>query len=616
MLLRTMRKEEERRVVEHTPSGTCSSLDNVEKGLYEKISERYSSAHAAFRAFAEGSVLGIDNVKSMVDRVVCVRIDREILATLVRRMGDGGPIRYHAFRKYINMLENKFNGGQPKPIEPTERALPPRQQYHNPEQNLSRTVHNVNKIQDMILEKMKQRYRSPSQAFLKFDHQRCGFISIQEFRMVLEQSGIHLSDENFRTISRRFDRDGNNRISYHEFVRQMSTPPASHEKRKHAEDQARNMQLAQAREKSLEYRNELKRMIENKKQRQREEKERIRRLEEKEEREAANYNPWGRGGCGAPLRDSAGNVLANFQTRGKASTEPMSRPAPAARVYQQQQQQQQQYNQQRQRRNNNNNDEATSSKHARFRFEDLPSYEREAIQTKNQKQLQWQRDLALQVERKKRMKEQEAARKREEEIKERARLERQRIELQRENEERIILEKLKKESEDNTPQSSRQVSMPRQVVSTPRQDPPPTITTTTSTTERKRITTESTPQLHRHHEEETFESSSPSKITNDAMFLKELEMRHEDALERQQRAFDVSMSPSRQQSYSSSPIRDHHQQQQIESTSSIVYMANSSSSGGDGDHHRQTLLSPSFTNSNKSKSEILMDFLKRRNMWS
>ena len=35
-----------------------SSLDNAEKGLYEKISERYETAHAAFRAFAEkGSAL-------------------------------------------------------------------------------------------------------------------------------------------------------------------------------------------------------------------------------------------------------------------------------------------------------------------------------------------------------------------------------------------------------------------------------------------------------------------------------------------------------------------------------------------------------------------------------
>ena len=55
----------------------------------------------------------------------------------------------------------------------------------------------MNKIQDLILEKLKQEYRSPSQAFLKFDHDRDGFISIQEFRLVLEQCGIQLSDEIF-----------------------------------------------------------------------------------------------------------------------------------------------------------------------------------------------------------------------------------------------------------------------------------------------------------------------------------------------------------------------------------------------------------------------------------
>ena len=29
------------------------------------------------------------------------------------------------------------------------------------------------------------------------------------------------------------------------------------------------------------------------------------------EAEAANYNPWGRGGAGAPLKDSAGQSIAN-----------------------------------------------------------------------------------------------------------------------------------------------------------------------------------------------------------------------------------------------------------------------------------------------------------------
>ena len=40
MLLRTMRKTE-RRIVEHVPA--MSSLESAEKGLYEKISERYAA---------------------------------------------------------------------------------------------------------------------------------------------------------------------------------------------------------------------------------------------------------------------------------------------------------------------------------------------------------------------------------------------------------------------------------------------------------------------------------------------------------------------------------------------------------------------------------------------
>ena len=115
--------------MEHVPA--TSSLDNAEKGLYEKISERYGSAHAAFRAFAEGSALSIDNVKSMIDRLVCVRIDRTDLNMLVRKMGNGGPIRYHAFRKYVNTVETKFGNG------------PSHQQENNVEQQVPTTRTNA-----------------------------------------------------------------------------------------------------------------------------------------------------------------------------------------------------------------------------------------------------------------------------------------------------------------------------------------------------------------------------------------------------------------------------------------------------------------------------------------
>ena len=61
-------------------------------------------------------------------------------------------------------------------------------------------------------------------------------------------------------------------------------------------------------------------MIEAKKQRQRAEKERIRKLEEKEDREAANYNPWGRGGCGT-FTNTSFRVLAIVKTSNMRSSE-------------------------------------------------------------------------------------------------------------------------------------------------------------------------------------------------------------------------------------------------------------------------------------------------------
>lgn len=42
----------------------------------------------------------------------------------------------------------------------------------------------------------------------------------------------------------------------------------------------------------------------------------VSRYDRKIEQEAANYNPWGKGGGGAPLRDSTGHLVGKpFQTR-------------------------------------------------------------------------------------------------------------------------------------------------------------------------------------------------------------------------------------------------------------------------------------------------------------
>ena len=40
------------------------------------------------------------------------------------------------------------------------------------------------------------------------------------------------------------------------------------------------------------------------------EQEKLRKYNEKLEREIKDYNPWGRQGCGAPIRDEQGHIVA------------------------------------------------------------------------------------------------------------------------------------------------------------------------------------------------------------------------------------------------------------------------------------------------------------------
>ncbi|XP_066273547.1 centrosome and spindle pole associated protein 1-like isoform X2 [Branchiostoma lanceolatum] len=85
-----------------------------------------------------------------------------------------------------------------------------------------------------------------------------------------------------------------------------------------ADDDTRKSQ--EAIEKQRQYQEDLKeqmRLRDLKKQKERDEKERIRgrdgRYDRKLEAEAQNYNPWGKGGGGAPLRNSDGRVVADLR---------------------------------------------------------------------------------------------------------------------------------------------------------------------------------------------------------------------------------------------------------------------------------------------------------------
>jgi len=41
----------------------------------------------------------------------------------------------------------------------------------------------------------------------------------------------------------------------------------------------------------------------------------------REAREAANYNPWGRGGAGAPMKDNQGNVVTSLMNMRQANNQ-------------------------------------------------------------------------------------------------------------------------------------------------------------------------------------------------------------------------------------------------------------------------------------------------------
>ncbi|XP_062329398.1 centrosome and spindle pole-associated protein 1-like [Osmerus eperlanus] len=60
------------------------------------------------------------------------------------------------------------------------------------------------------------------------------------------------------------------------------------------------------------YQEELEQQIQEKQECRRLEKVERDRAEAKMEAEIRNYNPWGRGGCGAPLRDTRGDLISTF----------------------------------------------------------------------------------------------------------------------------------------------------------------------------------------------------------------------------------------------------------------------------------------------------------------
>ncbi|XP_072296150.1 centrosome and spindle pole-associated protein 1-like [Eucyclogobius newberryi] len=81
-----------------------------------------------------------------------------------------------------------------------------------------------------------------------------------------------------------------------------------------------------ARERELNYREELRKQMEEQQERRRMEQQEIDRYEARLEEDMKRHHPWGRGGGGAPLRDSTGNLIANLTQMHKLNVEAYNRP--------------------------------------------------------------------------------------------------------------------------------------------------------------------------------------------------------------------------------------------------------------------------------------------------
>ncbi|XP_065686500.1 centrosome and spindle pole-associated protein 1 isoform X5 [Patagioenas fasciata] len=86
-----------------------------------------------------------------------------------------------------------------------------------------------------------------------------------------------------------------------------------------------------SKEATLSYQKELQQQIREREERRRQEREEKERYEAKLEAEMRNYNPWGKGGGGAPLRDAKGNLITDLNMMHKQNEDAFHKPV--ARLY-------------------------------------------------------------------------------------------------------------------------------------------------------------------------------------------------------------------------------------------------------------------------------------------
>ncbi|KAG6933097.1 centrosome and spindle pole associated protein 1 [Chelydra serpentina] len=202
-------------------------------------------------------------------------------------------------------------------------------------------------------------------------------------------------------------------------------------------------------ESTLSYQEELQQQIREREERRRREKEEKERYEAKLEAEMRNYNPWGKGGGGAPLRDTKGNLITDLNMMHKQNEDAYHNPE--ARHYQDKRaivSVDQSLASPRPE-----NTEASTNKIAGFTFAQTSPYVRGNIFSEPPSEQQVMRQeayknfLRLQIEEKRLREEAEREKLRIEEEKEEKRLAEQRTRMQKEYEEEQEKKKRKEEEQ-------------------------------------------------------------------------------------------------------------------------------------------------------------------------
>ena len=67
----------------------------------------------------------------------------------------------------------------------------------------------------------KRQYFSATEAFDALDKNDKGYLTIDEFKRELNRYGIYTTDNDLKSLVKRFDRDEDGRVSYKEFVNEI-----------------------------------------------------------------------------------------------------------------------------------------------------------------------------------------------------------------------------------------------------------------------------------------------------------------------------------------------------------------------------------------------------------